>query len=708
MAPIPALHSPSAYNSPSNNGNAYRSTPDSRSSVLNRAREYTRRVEDEERRRSRSLSQDRNNTPSYSKHSYSNPINVSTPPSQRSYRSAHPSQAFPSPVSYGSNRGREESSRNTTNSQYNSSNTSYRSHSLGRKSNEPSGRAESPYRQNLQSKEPPGRAESPYRRSLSIKERAQASVEKESRSNTANNNNNNTSYRTIAANNKLQEPARQPPYTSPTNNNNRRMSPARSVRSRARSLSRGRKSTGESQPVQQQQPPQPEQQGNPIVSPELLVDALSGHEDGLLAIAERLMEHYDAGYDAMGEAIIDAFADVQKLFQHVVEAAHMEGAAFESSRREEEIRELKQRAARGDLDGVDDMTNENDPSSPASNGPIRHDEFIDEDVKECLNDAIRSGISFKEENRHAECFQLYEQACQAASALLPVDSDHRGRLQLSIARAESMSPDRGCAILRYAMDDVLRSGLRAGKIPKNYSMDVSKRADVVLSKPSKGITPQSSEEQLNSLVDEMKEIINAPIYEDTPLQDVAKRFWNALHENHKVRSKNEARLEHDLGKLKGDYLLARAEWEEKLNAAKEEAAVLKRKYNTLKDGKEVSLMEDARSMMSQKFSQSLSMNESSGDLSQGENLASASFRSATSRPEFKRATESVASMGSNLAAHAKTLVGTFACANEQAAGKYVSSERATEEWRDRQSARHQSEPRSSPTNRSYRDSRRDI
>ncbi len=150
------------------------------------------------------------------------------------------------------------------------------------------------------------------------------------------------------------------------------------------------------------------------------------------------------------------------------------------------------------------------------------------------------------------------------------------------------------------------------------------------------------------------------------------------------------------------------EWEEKLNAAKEEAAVLKRKYNTLKDGKEVSLMEDARSMMSRNFSQSLSMNESSGDLSQGENLASASFRSATSRPEFKRATESVASMGSNLAAHAKTLVGTFACANEQAAGKYVSSERATEEWRDRRSAKYQNEPQSSPTNRSYRDSRRDI
>lgn len=392
-----------------------------------------------------------------------------------------------------------------------------------------------------------------------------ASVEKES----SNKINNNTSYRSSSgSNNKMQQQpqARQPSFSSPTSsqqnessNQSRRMSPARSVRSRARSLSRGRRSsTGENQPAQAQQ--QELVQGDPVVSPELLVDALSGHEDGLLAIAERLMEHYDSGYDAMGEAIIDAFADVQKLFQHVVEAAHMEGAAFESSRREEEIRDLKQRAARGDL-GDDEASGggANDMSSPTSNGPVRHDEFIDADVKTRLNDAIRKGIPLKEQNRHEDCFDLYEQACQAASALLPVDSDHRGRLQLSIARADSMSPDRGCAILRYAMDDVLRSGLRAGKIPKNYPLsDPSKRADVVLSKPSKGITPQSTEEQLNSLVEEMKEIINAPVYEDTPLQDVAKRFWNALHDNQKLRSKNEDRLEHNLGKLKGDYLLARA------------------------------------------------------------------------------------------------------------------------------------------------------
>ena len=74
--------------------------------------------------------------------------------------------------------------------------------------------------------------------------------------------------------------------------------------------------------------PPREQEGRAVVTPELLVDALSGHEDGLLAIAERLMEHYDSGYDVMGEAIIDAFADVQKLFQHVVEAALLEVDGF--------------------------------------------------------------------------------------------------------------------------------------------------------------------------------------------------------------------------------------------------------------------------------------------------------------------------------------------------------------------------------------------
>jgi hypothetical protein len=151
--------------------------------------------------------------------------------------------------------------------------------------------------------------------------------------------------------------------------------------------------------------------------------------------------------------------------------------------------------------------------------------------------------------------------------------------------------------------------------------------------------------------------------------------------------------------------------------------VFKRKYTTLKDGKEVSLMEDARSMMSKQFSQSLSMNDSSSDLRQEQDttLGSSSFRSTTSRPEFKRASESVASMGSNLAAHAKTLVGSFACGNERAAaGQVLSSERATEEWRGRRSVVNDNDQQSTPqqqrhqglelshsgsTNRSYRDNR---
>lgn len=305
-----------------------------------------------------------------------------------------------------------------------------------------------------------------------------------------------------------------------------------------------------------------------VVTPELLVDALSGHEDGLLAIAERLMEHYDSGYDVMGEAIIDAFADVQKLFQHVVEAAHMEGAAFEASRKEEEISELrKQISTTGVLMNGAPADGLQTPASPSNgnNGPTRHDEFIDQDVKDVLTEAIRRGATYRDNNKFSECYELYERSCHSASALLPVDSDHRGRLQLSIARAESMSHERACAILRYAMDDVLRSGLRAGGVPLP---DPSQRADVVLNRPKghphiTGATGQvgvgqSSEEALNSLVEEMREVMSAPVYNNTPLQSVAKRFLAALADAQKQQQKNEEKLEQNLAKLKGDFLLARA------------------------------------------------------------------------------------------------------------------------------------------------------
>ena len=306
-------------------------------------------------------------------------------------------------------------------------------------------------------------------------------------------------------------------------------------------------------------------QENPIITPELLVEALSGTEDGLLQIAEKLMEHYDSGYDVMGEAIIDAFADVQKLFQHVVEAAHMEGAAFEASRRDNEMADRKRVSLGGKEEG---NSSPNDPvlsPSTPQGGPSRHDEFIDQDVQDILQEAIKKGNVFRDANRHTECYELFENSCQAASSLLPVDSDHRGRLQLSLARAESMSHDRACAILRYAMDDVLRSSSRAAKTPL---FDPSKRADVVLSRPvvhpsitasrqPSGVV-QSSDEALASLMEEMKEILSAPVYNDTPLQAVAGRFWAALNDAQKMQQKNEERLEHNLGKLKGEFLLARA------------------------------------------------------------------------------------------------------------------------------------------------------
>lgn len=329
---------------------------------------------------------------------------------------------------------------------------------------------------------------------------------------------------------------------------------------RERAMASVLQESSSSSPKEEMRAPRDEghiQEGHAVVTPELLVDALSGHEDGLLAIAERLMEHYDSGYDVMGEAIIDAFADVQKLFQHVVEAAHMEGAAFEASRREQEMAELREQAKGGMPEDV--------PLTNPAGGPTRHDEFIDQDVKDVLSEAIRKGAPLRDKGKHTECFEMYGAACQSASELLPVDSDHRGRLQLSIARAESMSADRACAILRYAMDDVLRSGLRAGRVPLP---DPSKRGDSVLPKPKdhpslngsamqSGVV-QSSEEALASLVEEMKEVLGAPVYDNTPLQDVAQRFWVALSEAQRSQLKNEEKLEQNLAKLKGEYLLARA------------------------------------------------------------------------------------------------------------------------------------------------------
>lgn len=392
-----------------------------------------------------------------------------------------------------------------------------------------------------------------------------------------------------------------------------------------------------------------EAENDALITPELLVDALSGHEDGLLSIAEKLMTHYSAGYDAMGEAIIDAFADVQKLFQHVVEAAHMEGAAVERERGEAEWRKrlLESGAVSEDeverlLYGQHTATRSgegggdfgNDDARPPIGGTKsgegnlnastsqdhRHEELIDQDVRDVLIEAIKKGQPYRDANRFGECQQLYENACASASALLPVDSDHRGRLQLAVARAESMSADRSCAILKYAMDDVLRSGLTLSQ-GKYSQMDIKERSDCVLSRPNplksspsykgydnsssrdwgeaafgssfdghtSGITDtsssyveQSAEEALNSLVEEMKEILAAPVYNTSPLQTVSEKFWTALGEAKRSSSRKEDRLEQSLAKIKADFLLAREDWEFQLSQEKIQSDQIKRKFNELR------------------------------------------------------------------------------------------------------------------------------
>lgn len=310
----------------------------------------------------------------------------------------------------------------------------------------------------------------------------------------------------------------------------------------------------------------------------------------------------------MGEAIIDAFADVQRLFQHVVEAAHMEGAAFESSRCRNEWRERAERVERergvrilddlglGDVDEGERNDNEGEGLTRGNNPPHRHEELIDQDVRDVLLSAIKKSEALVKANKHDECRALYERTCHSASALLPVDSDHRGRLQLATARAENMSPDRSCAILRYAMDDVLRSGLslREGR----YKDEREKRGDCVLRRadPLMGgkdggerelnrrssrsfeasesgslvhhssenvldvtttTVEQSADEALASLVEEMKEILQAPVYATTPLLSVSDKFWMALTEAKKSQNRKMDRLEQMLAKIKADFLLAR-------------------------------------------------------------------------------------------------------------------------------------------------------
>jgi len=265
--------------------------------------------------------------------------------------------------------------------------------------------------------------------------------------------------------------------------------------------------------------------------------------------------------------------------------------------------------------GDNDTSNPHSHLTPTKSEEHRHEELIDQDVRDVLIDAIKRGQVHRDARRFDECRSLFETACGSASALLPVDSDHRGRLQLAVARAESMGADRACAILKYAMDDVLRSGLslRQGRYPQ---MDVNERSDCVLSRPnplrstpSRGYDvsnswdanntsnfssgalggdanntsiEQSAEEALNSLVEEMKEILEAPVYNMTPLQRVSEKFWLALSDAKKHGAKKEERLEQALAKIKADFLMAREEYEEQLAAEREKVESLKRRFNVMR------------------------------------------------------------------------------------------------------------------------------
>ncbi|GKZ01396.1 hypothetical protein MPSEU_001090400 [Mayamaea pseudoterrestris] len=681
-----------SYNNDERSLSSYKSTQSSRSSVLQRAREYNRRIDEQNKRRSKSLerSASTSEADSYvSGMSGNNRRSVSAgrqviPTSrvstrERAMASVRKETTATSHVSPVKNTNKIEAARRMyidDDSCGTSDGPSPRAKAASTRPTavvppaartvmEPYNRTSTPTTATTTSSSSPKPPQSYQQPSPIRQHQAVASPIQQPVSQPRGGNNNitptNTRPRANMTRNTTTSSSRTLPITNLTSN----ASPG-SQSTRSRQSRYSDQQSPNAQPHQQaKEQHQPAQEANAAdnpngVSPELLVDALAGHEDGLLAIAERLMESYDGGYDVMGEAIIDAFADVQRLFQHVVEAAHMEGAAFEATRREEEVNELKKQLASSNIVGQDGVGEYGMPSKTANSpGSQRLDEFVDQDVKDMLTEAIRKGTQLRDANKHRECLDLYERACINASSLLPVDSDNRGRLHMSMSRAESLSPDRACAILRYTMDDVLRSGLKPTKSPMP---DLSKRSDLVLNRPTNSMVSngghyagalQSADEALNSLIEEMKEILSAPVYEDTPLQHVAQRFWVALHDAQKLQHRNEDRLEQQLAKLKGEFLLAKSEWEEKLSKANEQTELYKSKVDKLrKDAmKGEKYMDQARQFAAR-------LNDSDMDMS----TIYGSVKSGTSG----RA-NSVASLGSGLAQQAKTIVNSvnssFNCAN---------------------------------------------
>jgi hypothetical protein len=83
---------------------------------------------------------------------------------------------------------------------------------------------------------------------------------------------------------------------------------------------------------------------------------------------------------------------------------------------------------------------------------------------------------------------------------------------------------------------------------------------------------QSAEEALNSLVEETKEMLAAPVYDMTPLQDVSEKFWLAMAKARRQNARREERLEQSLAKIKAEFLMAREEHEEQLSVERAGAA----------------------------------------------------------------------------------------------------------------------------------------
>jgi hypothetical protein len=139
-------------------------------------------------------------------------------------------------------------------------------------------------------------------------------------------------------------------------------------------------------------------------------------------------------------------------------------------------------------------------------------------------------------------------------------------------------------MLWYVMDDVLRSGLslrRRGDRPARgggaHGYASPGGASAWSPKENNDDTPgqhvgQSVEEALNSVVEEMKEMLAAPVYDMTPLQDMSEKFWLAMAKARRQNARRDERLEQSLAKIKAKFLMAREEHEEQLSAERAGAA----------------------------------------------------------------------------------------------------------------------------------------